>query len=442
MKRSSLQARFLAISALTSIAALLLAAYAIGEVLRDVVMDGAEEVFVAQQALMREAVTRDAVFEPDKVVFLQEFSQQPDLWGWSVYTRRGHWGTGPAYHIVELARRDEEGGGTLQLALGATAAGKPVHVRQWTGPAPDGSPMRITIIGPDSLFNVPFDKSRQLVWTSLGVVALTISAIVAVQFHFGFAPLRDLRRDLAEVRAGRRRHLPDDLPVDLQPLAREINALVDQNAAGLHHARLSVANLAHGLKTPLATLSLRLPREGASEKSMGLLRQLATRIDHHLGRARSAALNSGERARCNPAQVVSRLVETMQMLFAQKQLDIGNCVDTDLFIAVESEDLDEMLGNLLENACKFARTRVEVSSAAAAREVTLDIEDDGPGLSPEDMARAITLGTRLDDSSGGFGLGLGLVNELAELYGGRLALSPSARLGGLCARVTLPLHVR
>jgi len=439
--RGSLQGRFLVISLVTGLAVLLLAGYAIGEVIRDVVMDGAEEIFTAQQDRMREAIDADGHFHRDEVLFLKGFNDHPDLWGWAITTPRGTWKSGATARIVELARTGEEGGGKLQLARGETINGQSVHMRMWHGATQNGLPLSITLIGSDRPFQDPFTRSRVRLWGALGVFALALIGLVAVQWRYGFAPLRTLQGDLAGVRAGRIRLLCEELPEELRALASEINALITQNEAGLQHARLNLANLAHSLKTPLATLSLRLPREGASEKSLELLQQLDTRVRHHLGRARSAALGSGERVRCDPAHVVARLAEVMRVLAGGRELTIVNEVDPSLTLAIDAEDLDEMLGNLLENATRFARSRIVVRGAVADRSACLAVEDDGPGLDAGEMTLAMEPGRRLAEDGAGFGFGLGLVAELAGLYGGELVLSRSPQLGGLRAVLELPLHI-
>lgn len=439
--RGSLQGRFLVISLVTGLGVLLLAGYAIGEVIRDVVMDGAEEIFTAQQVRMREAIDADGRFHSEQVLFLKGFTQHPDLWGWSVTTPRGTWQSGATAHIIELARAGDESGGKLQLARGETANGHAVHMHMWHGTTGNGKPLAVTLIGSDRPFQDPFTRSRLRLWSALGVFALALIGLVMIQWRYGFAPLRTLQGDLAAVRAGRMRLLSEDLPDELRALAGEINALIAQNEAGLQHARLNLANLAHSLKTPLATLSLRLPREGASDKSLELLQQLDTRVRHHLGRARSAALSSGERVRCEPAHVVARLVEVMHILMNGRELQIANEIDPCLTLAIDGEDLDEMLGNLLENATRFARNRITVRGYVAERSAHLVVEDDGPGLDAEDMSLAMEPGRRLAEDGVGFGFGLGLVAELASLYGGDLVLSRSSDLGGLRADLELPLHM-
>ena len=438
----SLQGRFLLISLVTGLAVLLVAGWAIGEVIRDVVMDGAEEVFAAQQDRIRDGVDANGRFHPGNVLFLREFSKDPAKWGWVVKTSKGIWRDGTTRaEVLEMARSGGDAGGHLQLARGRTAAGRPVHIRLWNGVGPDGQRLAIMLIGSDTHFRNPFLRSRMRLWAALGVFAICLAGLVAVQLRYGFAPVRELRRDLADVRAGRIRTLSENLPDELRPLAREINALIAQNDDGLQHARLSLANLAHSLKTPLATLLLRLPREGASDKSLELLQQLDTRIRHHLARARSGAQGAGQRAQSDPRQVVGRLIDTMHTLNARRNLSIVAAIDADLMLGVDPEDLEEMMGNLLENACRFAGARITITTELAERNACLVIEDDGPGLEAVQIDSATKPGMRFREDDAGYGFGLGLVDELANLYGGGLRLSRSALLGGLRVDLTLPQHI-
>lgn len=438
----SLQGRFLFISLVTGFAMFVVAGWAIGEVIRDVVMDGAEEVFAAQQDRMRDEVDENGTFHASNVLFLREFGQDSGKWGWVVRTPKGVWQDGTTrFKVLEMARSGADAGGRVQLARGRTAEGQSVHVRLWSGHGRDGKGIAITLIGSDAHFRNPFLRSRMRLWAALCVFALCLVGLVAVQLRFGFAPVRELRRDLADVRAGRIRTLSEELPDELRPLAKEINALIAQNDDGLQHARLSLANLAHSLKTPLATLSLRLPREGASEKSLELLQQLDTRIRHHLARARSGAQGAGQRAQSDPQQVTGRLIETMHTLNAGRSLSITASIDPDLGLAVDPEDLEEMMGNLLENACRFADARIMITTIQGERNVCLVIEDDGPGLEPVQIDSATKPGMRFSEDDAGYGFGLGLVDELANLYGGGLRLSRSPSLGGLRAELTLPQYI-
>ncbi|WP_260929463.1 hypothetical protein [Novosphingobium sp. 9] len=200
----SLQGRFLLISLVSGLGALAIAGWAIGEVIRDVVMDGAEEIFAARQDRLQNAVDVSGVFHPDRVMFLREFSEDPGVWGWGVKTPRGVWRGGMTrVKVLEMARSGSEGGGHLQLARGQTPSGRSVHIRMWGGASHKGQSLAILLIGSDAHFQNPFERSRARLWVALGIFAMCLIALVAVQLRYGFAPVRTLRRDMSDVRAGR-----------------------------------------------------------------------------------------------------------------------------------------------------------------------------------------------------------------------------------------------
>jgi signal transduction histidine kinase len=225
----------------------------------------------------------------------------------------------------------------------------------------------------------------------------------------------------------------------VRPLVAEINALLHQNGVNLEHARSQVANLAHGLKTPLATLSIALAGTGR-ERDTALARQVDAmdrRIRHHLRRARTAAVGGRARTSTNIATHVADLAVALLRIHADKAIDFVNAVPNGLTAACDPQDLDEMLGNLMENACTWCRGRVRVTAMLKGPDVVIRVEDDGPGLDEASKAAALIRGRRLDESRPGHGFGLPIAIELAELYGGSVVLDVS-ELEGLEARLTLP----
>ncbi len=239
---------------------------------------------------------------------------------------------------------------------------------------------------------------------------------------------------------GRARRIEGDFPGEVRPLINEANQLIAQVSDVIERARTHVGNLAHALKTPLSVLAVE------SEKENGILgetlrrevRNMCERIDHHLTRARTAASAGVIGQRTEIAPVVDALVRTLSRMQGERKIDIRSDVPIDLAFRGDAQDLEEMLGNLMDNACKWTRSCVIVGGAAAPDgKLALWIEDDGPGLRPEDRARALARGGRLDESVPGSGLGLDIVSEIAALYGGGLALDAGAK-GGLRAVLELP----
>jgi len=271
------------------------------------------------------------------------------------------------------------------------------------------------------------------------IVDLALLLAIFLQVRLGLRPLRRLRADLAAVAAGRLERVPAEQPEEIRPVVAEMNTLLDQNAEGLARARRHVANLAHGLKTPLTTLSLALAEPGRDPD--GSLRRLATlmdrRIRHHLGRAKAAALDGPARARTQVLRHVVDFGEAFPKIYAGKDVKFDVGVPADLTVACEAQDLDEMLGNLLDNAFKWSRRNVKITAGEVGPDAVLAIEDDGAGLSDGHLPEAVLPGRRLDESVPGYGFGLPITRELAELYGGSLSLSRSA-LGGLKAELRLP----
>ena len=301
------------------------------------------------------------------------------------------------------------------------------------------STVMIAVSAPRAALNGPLREAMTTLALSLGVLGLALLFAIVLQVRLGLRPLRRLRADLAAVAAGRLDRVPAEQPEEVMPVVAEMNTLLDQNAAGLARARRHVANLAHGLKTPLTTLSLALAEPGRDQD--GSLRKLATlmdrRIRHHLGRARAAAQDGPARARAQILRHVVDFGEAFAKIYAGKDVTFDHDVSSELTVACEAQDLDEMLGNLLDNAFKWSRRKVKVSANEAGPDAIIAIEDDGAGLSDDDWPEALRPGRRLDESVPGYGFGLPITRELAELYGGSLGLSRST-LGGLKAELRLP----
>lgn len=285
----------------------------------------------------------------------------------------------------------------------------------------------------------PLWEALSTVGIAFAILALALIAAMFLQVRLGLRPLDRLRQSLVDIRSGKADRLPGKQPQEVQPLVDEMNALLDQNAAGLERARRHVANLAHGLKTPLATLAVIAASDARDPAALQTLsEQMERRIRHHLARARAAALTGSLRARVPIKGRLIDLCETMEKIYRDRDVHAAIDVTEGLVVACEPQDFDEIAGNLIDNAFKWARKQVAVSASASAGTVTLAIEDDGPGLTCEQQSVVLQPGKRLDEAMPGFGFGLSIASELAELYGGSLSIE-NARTGGLRAVVVLPV---
>jgi signal transduction histidine kinase len=285
----------------------------------------------------------------------------------------------------------------------------------------------------------PLREAMTTLGISLAVLGLALVLAIMLQVRLGLRPLESLRRAVADVRSGRLERVPSRQPQEIQPLVEELNGLLDQNAANLERARRHVANLAHGLKTPLATLAIATSATGSRDPAtlQPLVTQMERRIRHHLGRARTAALNGPVRAQTSIAPRLQDLGDVLRKINSDKSVAFSMSVATDLAVASEQQDFDEMAGNLLDNAFKWARNKVTIHASRESAMVVLVVEDDGAGLTPVQQTQVLRPGERLDEGAPGFGFGLSISSELAELYGGEIALGASP-LGGLCVTLRLP----
>jgi signal transduction histidine kinase len=236
--------------------------------------------------------------------------------------------------------------------------------------------------------------------------------------------------------------VPSGQPTEVQPLVAELNALLEQNASSLERARRHVANLAHGLKTPLATLAVALSRKPSDGELVELVDLMERRIRHHLGRARAAALGGPVRARTHVTERLGALTAVLSKVNAARGIVADIDAPPALAAACEQQDFDEIVGNVLDNAFKWARSAVAVMACSErSSNVRITIDDDGPGLRPEQVKQVLKPGERLDEAAPGFGFGLAITQELVELYGGSLDFG-RAPLGGLRVLLRLPSLVR
>jgi signal transduction histidine kinase len=335
----------------------------------------------------------------------------------------------------------------------AGSAGKTIY---YDAPGPAGQSLRVAALQgrlPDVATPVVFmaaedrapldrDVGTFVTTTIIALVVLGVGLIAAVvvQVRVGLRPLFALQREVADVRIGRSERVMGHYPRELEPLASELNALMAHNHEVVERQRTHVGNLAHALKTPLSVLLTE------ADQRPGLLADVVTRqaeamrrqVDHHLRRARAAARTQGPGERTPVAPVIEELARTLEKIFRDKAASIDwRCAD-DLVFLGERQDLLEVAGNAMENACKWCAGRVRVSAQARdPRWLVLSVEDDGMGLAAEQRQEVLRRGARLDESAPGSGLGLSIVDELVRAYGGKITLGESA-MGGLKIDLVLP----
>ena len=279
--------------------------------------------------------------------------------------------------------------------------------------------------------------------TAFSVAAAVCLIAGLLQVRSGLSSFNELRARLGAVRDGRQRRVEGRYPSEVQPLVDDLNALLDHREKAVSRALAKAGDLAHGLKTPLAVLAQEAERAAAAGQAdlataVGQqVERMRRQTDYHLAQARAAASGATSGARSAVAESTQGLVRTMQRLHAVRGLTIDDHVAAGQCVRCQREDLEEMLGNLLDNACKWARSRVTITSSRPDAAVAIDVDDDGPGL-PESMREAVLQrGVRADEAAPGTGLGLAIVRDLAELYGGSIVLEGSPT-GGLRARLRLP----
>ncbi|MGD0360127.1 MAG: ATP-binding protein [Bryobacteraceae bacterium] len=278
-------------------------------------------------------------------------------------------------------------------------------------------------------------------------VGMTISGIlfmsggVLVAFR-ALAPLRGLRGKLAAVRSLQTRTIEGVYPSEIRPLVEDLNALIEDRETALKRAVATAGDLAHGLKTPLAVLSQeadRVASAGNGELAGRITQQverMLRQVNYHLARARAAPGVTGAPP-CPVAPCAAGVVRTLLKLHAARELGLSSTIEPGLYALVRREDLEEILGNLLDNACKWAKSRVALNACRVESMLVVTVDDDGPGLAPDRRSVALERGVRLDEAAPGSGLGLSIVRDLAEMYFGSICLEDSP-LGGLRARMTVP----
>ncbi|MFN0046414.1 MAG: sensor histidine kinase, partial [Sphingorhabdus sp.] len=289
----------------------------------------------------------------------------------------------------------------------------------------------------DSL-DAQIQELRSVLVISFLLLALGLIILAALQTFYGLWPLRAVRQAIAQMRSGRESRVTDALPDEVMPMVNELNALLDHNEKQAEESRRHAGNLAHALKTPL-TVIMNSATAQASDLSETVIREATTmrrQVDHHLARARAVGRRGHSHSRAQVWDSLESVERAVSRLYAHVRLDMAG--DKTLAARVERQDLDEMLGNLIENAAKYGGGSVFVTVEDAGDFVELLVEDDGRGIPEGERERLFDRGARLDTGKPGTGLGLAIVRDVVEIYGGSVKLEESEDLGGLLVRLRLP----
>lgn len=431
MLARSIHGRMLALSVATTLVALPVAGFSIGHVLERFVTRGVDERLADRLQLLGAVVRADG--SVDRALLARPGVEEAFGRGakWTIDAPGGAFGSEMLPIAVPAPPRPHPARGGEGIPFDTQLGdGTPVHgliqIRESSA-----GPVRLGVAVPRAEIEQPLRGAMLPLLATLAIVALVLAVATLVQLRLGLRPLRTLRDRVAAVRAGAAGEVPEDQPEELRPLAVELNALVREQGEALSAARASAANLAHALKTPVATLALELGDDPRGAQ----VRRIDATIRHHLSRARGGVVDRRASTALRPA--VEALVGVVRALHRGGGVAVEADL-ADLRVAVDAADLDELAGNLIDNAARHARSRVRVAADRDGAMVRLSVADDGPGIPAADRARATDPGVRLDERGDGHGFGLAIVRDLATLYGGRLTLG-EADGGGLVAAVTLPI---
>lgn len=279
---------------------------------------------------------------------------------------------------------------------------------------------------------------RSTLFESFALLALGLIVLATLQTIYGLRPLRKVRHEIVRMRAGEKNRVTEPMPAEVLPMVEELNALLAHNERQAEEARTHAGNLAHALKTPLTVI---MNAATAQSPDLGdtVIREATTmrrQVDHHLARARAVGRRGAAHSRAEVWASLDAVERAVQRLYPEVRIDMDG--DKDAAVRVERQDLDEMLGNLIENAAKYGGGSVFATVGRTGSMVEILVEDDGKGIPQEDRTRIFDRGVRLDSGKPGTGLGLAIVRDVAEIYGGSVALEESEDLGGALVRLRLP----
>jgi signal transduction histidine kinase len=284
------------------------------------------------------------------------------------------------------------------------------------------------------------DRVRRILFRSFAVLGLGLLVMAALQTWYGLGPLRGVQRAIQKMRGAGTNRVIEPLPLEVQPLVQELNALLAHSEKQAEEARTHAGNLAHALKTPL-TVVMNAATAHAPDLADTVIREAAVmrrQVDHHLARARAVGRRAVGQARANLGESVEAVLRAVTVLYEKTRFDLDGKRDAQ--VAIERQDLDEILGNLIENAAKYGGGSVFVTldPTGEAQWCEIWVEDDGFGIPEEERTRIFDRGARLDTGKPGTGLGLAIVRDVAEIYGGGVTLDESEDLGGLLVKLRLP----
>lgn len=429
----SIRGRLIWLSAAWLIAALLAAYLVIGAVLERFIT----QRFDAEAAAIADGLMANTQADPGGLAELYAAPADPRFaaplsgWYWQIAADGEVFATSGSLYDATLP------GGTLVTGVAATGPGDQalrLLRRDFTVPGSTEA-LSVTVTAPQSEIDAALSAVRRPLALTLILLGAGLVVAVLLQVTAGLSALKRMGRDLRDVRGGKKDALPRPDASELRPVAAEINALLGQNRDQLTRTREQISNLAHSLKTPLMALQGELPHDHPGQ---AMIARMDRQIGWHLKRARSAGGPRVLGQRTELAPVIDDLALVLRRAFQDRGLTLRREIAEGTVLPVEQQDLQEMLGNLMENAAKWANARVAVRTQAEDGQISVTVADDGPGMQDADHLRALSRGTRLDERGAGSGLGLAIVAELAALNGGALQLGRDGELGGLSARITLP----
>lgn len=445
IRRHSLALRLMLLSLGTSLVALAAAGVIISGLLRNFVVETFETNLNATMvALMANTQFNEDAgrLSLDASVADPRFEQPLSGWYWQIADADQVLIGSSSLWTSNLGLGVGEPDGSVRRRTSVGPQSEPLLVleRDFTAPGGTGR-LRVSVAMPQTLVEQEIARVVGPLILSLILLGLGLSLAILVQIVLGLRPLRQIEQDLARVMEGDADSLPAARHAELAPLVSQINSLLAHSHTTIERARTHVGNLAHGLKTPLSgfdALLRRVPLSDADRKDFEALAQRMDRlISQHLRRARSAGTVGLAGARTSVTEVVTDLLPVFKGVYADKSLDFTFTGDSVTF-AGEREDLEEMLGNLIDNAAKWGQTTIRIAAQNIDQgNIAISVADDGPGMAEDAFSVAVERGRRLDESRPGSGLGLSIVSDVATLYGGRIAFSKSA-LGGVEAQLILP----